>query len=223
MVRVPVLLDDSGIAAEASLAGEVAHRFNNTLAVIIANLEMAAEDLAAGHPLPTDQISVALLSARAAASTCRVLADFARPPGVKPYSVRLASVLDSLQTVHPDLDIRFSHPGLYIMAEESELLAALGALTADAAPIAFRTLSVSTGSKTASIRLDGVFPRERFRDARELLSPVPDRNGRLPGVGQVRAMVRRAGGTLGIGTPEAGHVRLRLRFALASSDEARED
>lgn len=206
--------------AQARLASRIAHRFNNSLAVIIANLEMAAEDMAAGRPLDPELVGLALTSARLATATCRALENFARPPGAPPSSVDLDAVLDDFRQRFPHVRCSAEHNGIWALAEESELLAALAALVIKGGPLIVErgSVSISVGEdQHVSISVEGDTLLSGPDGIDDHFSPLPDRDGRMCRFGLVWAMMRRAGGTMTINVADKTRPIVTLHLEIPSS------
>lgn len=210
------------LMAQARLAGRAAHHFNNCLAVIIANLEMAVEDAAAGRPHDPTLSHQALDAARRAAMTCRKLQDFARPPGAPPSLLSLESVLAEMAETLPHVEIEAANPDLLVLAEESELISALHTLAAQSTPfilergrLVVRDLPTDPDWVTMTMEGDG---RSLPPDALpSLFEPLTGHAGHDIDLSQVWSMIRRAGGRIDAALDGEGRLIVHLRLACAPS------
>lgn len=206
------------LLAQARLAARVAHRFNNCLAAIIANLEMAAEDAAAGRDIDPALIDLALGAARRAVGTCRNLQDFARPPGAPPSSLALAAFLATMAGDLPQLEITETGGDVAVLAEESELIAALHILASPSGPILSKRVrlgvSKSSGeSEWVTLTLEGDGPALPSEALSCLFEPLA---GQHADFDRAWAMMRRAGGRVDAALDKDGRLLIHLSLPRAA-------
>lgn len=212
---------DLDVLAQARLAARAAHHFNNCLAAVIANLEMALEDSADGRPHDPALVELALDAARRAAGTCRALQNFARPPGAPPSPLNLGDVLRQVEETSPQLHWEGPVEGLWVLAEESELLAAVHTLVNHSGPFIVKRghlwvaeSLLDPGMVVLTMEGDGppcsVVPLSRLF---EPLAGHPDHDIDLS---QAGSMVRRAGGMMDASLSEDSRLQVRIYLPLAS-------
>ncbi|TAN49565.1 MAG: hypothetical protein EPN26_11155 [Rhodospirillales bacterium] len=213
---------DLELMAQARLAGRAAHHFNNCLAVIIANLEMAVEDAAAGRPYDPTLSHQALDAARRAAATCRKLQDFARPPGAPPSPLSLESVLAEMAATRPHIEIEAADANILVLAEESELISALHTLAAPSTPfilkrgrLVVRDPPTDPDWVTMTMEGDGRSPPPDALPS--LFEPLTGHAGHDIDLSQVWSMIRRAGGRIDAALDDEGRLIVHLRLARAPS------
>lgn len=80
------------------LAGGVAHDYNNMMAVIVGNAELAMAKLAPGHPVRVDIEEILAAATRSAALTQQLLA-FARKQPIAPRVLDLNEAVEKLRTM----------------------------------------------------------------------------------------------------------------------------
>lgn len=211
---------DDALVAQARLAGRVAHAFNNYLAVIIANLEMAMEDATSGRCDPA-LIDLALGAARRAVETCRMLQDFARPAGAPPSPHSLRAILATLAESLRHIEITGTGGDIAILAEESELLATLHALANQPGTFVSKKgrLIVSEPSDDPEwilLTMEGdgpPLPREALPD---LFEPIIGH--RDIDLSRAWSRMRRAGGLIDAGLNPEGRLTVHLRLPRAPPD-----
>ncbi|CAA7613735.1 hypothetical protein [Magnetospirillum sp. SS-4] len=208
---------DLELSAQARLAARAAHHFNNALAVIIANLEMAQEDAAAGRPHDPALVETALNAARGAAGTCRKLQDFARPPGAPPSPLALSAILGQLAETSPAIEIDAPAMDIPVMAEESELLATLDALAHHSTAFIREKgrLRVSTDRESVILTLQGDGPPPSPASLPRLFEPLAGHPGQDADLSQAGSMARRAGVSISAVMDDDGRLAVRLRLPMA--------
>ncbi|MEX2625636.1 MAG: PAS domain-containing protein, partial [Ilumatobacteraceae bacterium] len=106
------------LEAVGQLTGGVAHDFNNLLTVILGNVDLLADDLAAETPVEPDDLRSSIDMVRSAAErgaelTGRLLA-FARRQPLAPEAIDVAALLDGItgllgRTLGEDIDLQVRH------------------------------------------------------------------------------------------------------------------
>ncbi|CAA7625767.1 hypothetical protein MCP1_50171 [Candidatus Terasakiella magnetica] len=211
---------DLELLAQARLAARAAHHFNNCLAVIIANLEMALEDWGAGRPLDPALVELPLDAARRAAGTCRMLQNFSRPPGAPPSPVGLADVLRQVAEEYPNIEVDGSAEGITVLAEESEFLAALDTLAKRSGPFILErgrlaVLRPAATPDTIVLTLEGDSPPLSSVSPSQLLEPLAGHPAHDIDLSQAGSMMRRAGGEMVAAINEDGRLVVHLRLPVA--------
>lgn len=86
------------LEAVGTLAGGVAHDFNNLLTVIYANAELALADVAPSAPA-ADALQQLLIASRRAREVVRQILTYSRQTPSTPVDVRMAALLDEMQSL----------------------------------------------------------------------------------------------------------------------------
>ena len=212
---------DQAVLAQARLAARAAHHFNNCLAAVIANLEMAQEDSAAGRPHDPALVEIALDAARRAAGTCRALQSFARPPGAPPSPLNLGGVLRQMEDTSPQIQWDGPAEGLWVLAEESELLAALHTLVNHAGPFIVKSgrLKVAESLNDPGVvvlTMEGDGPPQPPVPLSRLFEPLAGHPDHDIDLSQVWSMVRRADGRMDAALGEDRRLQVRIYLPMAS-------
>lgn len=211
---------DLELLAQARLAARAAHHFNNCLAVIIANLEMALEDSVAGPPIDPALVEISLDAARRAAGTCRMLQNFSRPPGAPPSPVGLAGILRLVTKECPTIEIAGAIEDVAVLAEETELLAAFATLAQRSGPFILERgrLVVSRPAATPDmivLTLEGDGPPLSPDSLSRLFEPLAGHPPHDIDLSQAGSMMRRAGGAMTAAVNVDGRLVVHLCLSVA--------
>lgn len=148
------LMHSQKMEAIGTLAGGVAHDFNNILAIIIGNAELAMQDMSDTHPVNQNLKEIQTAGQRARDVVAQLLS-FSRQDEVRQLPVELGAIIDeSLQllraSIPTTIDIRkeLYHQPLTVLSDSTQIQQVLINLCTNAA----HAMEVGGGTLTVSLK-----------------------------------------------------------------------